>query len=89
MKTALITGCNGGLGRALLDKFSLEGYNIVACYYPHDDIFIGECHNISKERGVEIDHIPFDLTNKAELENGCKQIENNKRAIDEIGRAHV
>ena len=30
MKTVLITGCNRGLGKTLVESFAKEGYNIIA-----------------------------------------------------------
>ena len=82
MKTALITGCNGGLGRALLDRFTREGYNIIACSYPKEDLFVADCEKIAKERNVAITHFFFDSTNEQELSATCDQIQDLECDID-------
>lgn len=40
MKTALITGCNGGLGKVLLRQFASMGYNVVALSVAENDDFL-------------------------------------------------
>lgn len=82
MKTALITGCNGGLGKALLDKFTLLGYNIIACSYPMEEQFMTECKKIASERKVTITHLSCDSTNSKELSDVCDQIQKIDGDID-------
>ena len=82
MKTVLITGCNGGLGRTLLRQFASLDYNIFACGYPYDEAFIKECRVIAAEYAVEIESIFFDVTNKDELEKGLIKISEYENDID-------
>ena len=82
MKTVLITGCNGGLGKELLKKFTSNGYNVLACSFPQDDGFIKECDDIAQNQGVDIKHFSFNSTKQDELEAGCKAIEVFENDID-------
>ena len=52
MKTALITGCNGGLGQRLLTRFASLGYNVIACSISEDDAFLKKCSEFEKEYGI-------------------------------------
>ena len=60
MKTALITGCNGGLGKTLLESFARQGYNVVACVFPKSDAFDSYCQLIESNYGITIKQIIFD-----------------------------
>lgn len=82
MKTVLITGCNGGLGKELLKKFTQNGYSVIACSFPQDESFVKECDQLAKELNVEVRHLSFDSTKQDELEKGCKAIESFEGDID-------
>lgn len=82
MKTALITGCNGGLGRTLLKQFASQGYSIFACGYPYDEAFVKECGDIAAEYAVDVKSIFFDVTNNEELEQGLAKISEFENDID-------
>ena len=82
MKTVLITGCNGGLGKELLKKFTDNGYNVIACSFPQEESFVKKCDELVKELGIEIKHLSFDSTNQDELEKGCSAIESFEGTID-------
>lgn len=82
MKTVLITGCNGGLGKELLKKFTNNRYNVIACSFPQDETFVKECDDLAKDRGVDIKHISYDSTKQEELDAGCKTIEAYEGDID-------
>ena len=82
MKTALITGCNGGLGRTLLKQFASQGYSIFACGYPFDEVFVKECGDIAAEYAVDVKSIFFDVTNNEELEQGLAKISEYENDIN-------
>jgi len=75
MKTALITGCNGGLGQRLLTRFASQGYNIIACSIFEDDAFLQKCNELEKEHKIGIKHIVYDSTNSASLNAALDTIE--------------
>lgn len=75
MKTALITGCNGGLGQRLLTRFASQGCNVIACSIFEDDAFLKKCSELEKEYGITINHIVYDSTNSASLNSTLDYIE--------------
>ena len=82
MKTVLITGCNGGLGTALLQKFSSASYNVIACIYPKDDSFIEKCHQWQIEYGNQIDIVCYDSGNRESLQEGIDHVIALNKPID-------
>lgn len=82
MKTVLITGCNGGLGRVLLKRYALLGYNVVACAYPANEEFNEYCNAVAKDCGIEIKVLEFDSTDKQDLIRGIEAINSIESSID-------
>ena len=63
-KTALITGCNRGIGKAIVRKFALEGANIICAIRKENPTFEAETDRWGSEYGVSIKHIYFDLADE-------------------------
>ena len=82
MKTVLITGCNRGLGLAILRKYAAEGYNIIACIRKENKEFVDICKNIESTNGVTITPICFELTSAEQIESAMSQIESMDIEID-------
>ena len=82
MRTALITGCNGGLGKTLLNNFAKQGYNVVACVFPKSDAFDCYCQMVESQYGVTIKQIVFDSTERESLLEGVEEICNLETTID-------
>lgn len=82
MKTVLITGCNGGLGKVLLRRYALLGYNVIACAFPATDEFSVYCKSVEKECGVEIKELVFDSTDKQDLMRGIEAIKSMECSIE-------
>ena len=72
-KTAVITGCNRGIGFSVLELFSKNGANIVACVRKKDDNFLKKVKDLTKlnnngdsglyvNRGADIDLRGFRLS---------------------------
>ena len=76
MKTALITGCNGGLGQRVLNKFAEQGYNIIACSIIEDELFLKQCKELESTWGISITHIVYDSTDIASLFDALQRVEN-------------
>ena len=82
MKTVLITGCNGGLGTALMKRFASEGYNIIACVYPKTPEFDQYCLMIESEYKVLTKQIVYNSTSKEELLGAISTISEIQEDID-------
>ena len=83
-KAAVVTGCNRGLGKAILDVFANNGANIWACTRQPDDKFSEYVTSLSKKTGVEINQVYFDFSEIDEIKTGVKTILSKKKAVDVI-----
>jgi 3-oxoacyl-[acyl-carrier protein] reductase len=81
-KNIIVTGSNRGIGKAILEVLASNGANIFACSRKKDNDFEVFIQQLSKEYGVKIIPIYFDLCNKEELKNGVKEIRSFKMPID-------
>ena len=60
-KTAIITGCNRGIGKATLETFAENGANIFACVRKESDEFTDVITKLEMKTGVSITPIYFDF----------------------------
>lgn len=81
-KTAIITGANRGIGKALVQLFAKNGYDIWACARKKVKAYEIDLENLSKEYQVQIKPIYFDLCKTDEISVGIKSILSEKRKID-------
>jgi len=81
-KTALITGCNRGIGFSILKAFVREGASIIACTRKFDNE-IKECYDqLSNACGVNIYPITMDLSDEESIKQGMKEVNALKLPID-------
>ena len=81
-KVALITGCNRGIGRAIMQELVAEGADIIACTRKRtdeQDAFYRQCKS---EYEVQIYPICFDLTDENAIGMALKEIYSLKIVID-------
>lgn len=81
-KTALITGCNRGIGKAMAQKFASAGANIICAIRKENPGFKAETDVWAKNYGVYIDHIYFDLTDEESIKVAFNTLKKEKRTID-------
>lgn len=81
-KTAVITGCNRGIGKAILDRMSAEGASVFALIRKENPAFTEYCSALSEERDVEIQIVYADFESEAEVTAAAKSILKTKRRID-------
>ncbi len=81
-KTALITGCNRGIGKAIAKKFASEGANLICAIRKENPEFKAETDVWEKEYGVNIDFVYFDLTDEEGIKSSFKDLSKQKRTID-------
>lgn len=82
MKTALITGCNRGLGLAILKKYASNGYNIIACVRKENAEFSAICKEIEANNNIIVTPIYFELTDTTQIESAMLSIEETGTTID-------
>lgn len=82
MGNVIITGANRGIGKALLQTFACNGYNIWACARKATLEFESMIANLSETNAVWIKPVYFDLTNSVEIDEGIKFILDANQPID-------
>lgn len=81
-KNAVITGCNRGIGLAVLESFSKNGANIIACIRKRDIKFENKVLEIEKLNKTKIDIFYFDLLEEAQILKGVEEIKKKYKKID-------
>ena len=81
-KTAVITGCNRGIGKAVLETFAENGADIFACVRKESDEFSNVAARLSEKTGVSITPVFFDFTESEQVKAGIKTILSSKKQID-------
>lgn len=81
-KTAMITGCNRGIGKAMAEKFAIEGANLICAIRKEKPEFKAEANAWAEKYGVNVDFVYFDLTNEDSIKAAFKMLQKDKRTID-------
>ncbi len=81
-KTAVITGCNRGIGLATLDKFAENGANLFAVIRKENEAFTNHCEELAKQYQVDIQIFYMDFSKEEEVKAGVKEILAKKQPID-------
>lgn len=82
MKTLFITGCNRGIGKAMVELFAKNEHNIIVCNRKQDDEFDAFCKGLQKECGVEIQKYYADLSDEQSIKECLSQLLKSKPKID-------
>lgn len=81
-KTAIITGSNRGIGRAIVELFAANGADIWACARNDSSEFSAFCAETAEREGVTVKPIFFDLRDSDAMKAAAKEIASGKRPID-------
>ena len=81
-KTSLITGCNSGIGKSILEIFAKNNCDIIACVRKSDSSFIELTNNLSSKYKININILNFDLENIDSIKNALSFVTKNKINID-------
>lgn len=81
-KTAVITGCNRGIGFSIMETFCKNGATVIACVRKINKDFEKNVENLIKKYGKKIHIVIFDLENEEELNNSLSTIKNLEQNID-------
>lgn len=79
---AIITGSNGGIGRATVELFAQNGANIWACMRNENLEAEKYFADLSDKYNVWIKPAYFDMANEGDTKIAIKEILNDKKAID-------
>lgn len=81
-RTAIITGSNRGIGKALVEAFAESGYDVWACSRKRSDEFEEFLGGLSEANDAAIKPVYFDLSDEGQIKSGIGQIMGEKRAVD-------
>ncbi len=81
-KTAVITGCNRGIGFSIMETFCKNGATVIACVRKTNKDFEKNVENLIKKYEKKIHIVIFDLENEEELNNSLSTIKNLEQNID-------
>lgn len=81
-KTALITGCNRGIGKAILDVFAENGANIFPLIRSESSEFTQHITELSNKYEINISPIYVDFSNNEQIKSAAKLILSSKQPID-------
>ncbi len=81
-KTALITGCNRGIGKAILEKFIDNNANIICAVRKADKDFLDYIENQKKTKNANLRVIEIDLLNIDNIRESLQILYDSKEKID-------
>lgn len=81
-KNAIITGANRGIGRAITEKFAMEGADIWACARVYSEEFERDMKGLSESYGVSIEPVYFDMEDEEAIKTALKAVIGEKKRID-------
>ena len=81
-KTAIITGCNRGIGLAILDEFASQGTDVFAVIRKENADFANHCSEIEAEHSIRIKIFYADFSSDEEVKRAAKEILSEKTNID-------
>ncbi len=81
-KTAVITGCNRGIGKSILENFAKNGADVFAVVRKESNDFNSYIKELSEMYNRTITPIYADFTSEEEVKNAAKQIISYKIPID-------
>lgn len=79
--TAVITGCNRGIGKAVLTEFLKGGIDVFAVVRTCDDVFLRFCEELKKKTKRNVWIIKCDFEYEEQINAAVKQIRIKKREI--------
>ena len=81
-KTAVVTGCNRGIGKKILEVFSANGAAVFACVRNISEEFKSNIKEIEKNTKNKIIPIQFDLSNESQIKEAANSILSSDKSID-------
>ena len=81
-QTAIITGCNRGIGKAIMEVFAQNGADIFACVRKESEGFTQAATELASATGVSITPVYFDFADTEQIKEGTRAIVGSKKKID-------
>ena len=81
-KTAVITGCSRGIGKAVLNRMTAQGASAFALVRREDAAFTEHCAGLSEKYGVDVRMVYADFENENAVTAAAREILKTKERID-------
>ena len=81
-KTAVVTGCNRGIGKRILEIFSENGASVFACVRDINDEFKSYVNSLEKKFSNKIIPIKLDLNHEDQIKDAANDILKSNKSID-------
>ena len=81
-KTAVVTGCNRGIGKKILETFSKNGATVFACVRNVNQEFTSYINELQKKTNNNIIPIEFDLNDGNQIKVAASKILSSNKSID-------
>lgn len=81
-KLIVVTGGTKGIGKAIIEKFASEGFDIITCARKSHDLSTLKAEIEGKNQGVTVNSLVSDLSSKSDTENFLSFIRDTKRPVD-------
>tara|TARA_B100000427_G_C15460028_1_gene573593 strand:+ start:571 stop:1314 length:744 start_codon:yes stop_codon:yes gene_type:complete len=81
-KNAVVTGCNRGIGKKILEVFSMNGATVFACVRKIDEEFTSFKTNLEKKTNNKIIPIQLDLNSESQIKEAANKIFSENKPID-------
>ena len=81
-KNAVVTGCNRGIGKKILEVFSENGATVFACVRNIDEQFKSFLKELTKKTNNQIIPIQFDLNDETKIKEAANTILTSNKPID-------
>lgn len=81
-KTAVITGCNRGIGKAILERYVKNGARVFAVIRKENPEFLKYCKELTTQYFIEIYPVYMDFSDEEQVKAGAKEILSYKYPID-------
>lgn len=81
-KVAIVTGCNRGIGKAILEELAEQGASVFAVTRKEDPAFTQFCMQLQETYDIKIWNIYGDFSGKENVISAAKQIISYKQPID-------
>ena len=81
-KAAVVTGCNKGIGKKILEVFSANGATVFACVRNIDEKFESFLNELKQKFNNQIIPIQFDLNDEKKIKEAANSILTSNKSID-------
>jgi len=81
-KTAVVTGCNRGIGQKVVEKLARSGADIICCIRKENDEFSLWLEGLKQQFGVHVEVLYFDMLDENSIKEGLKPLLQRKQKVD-------